>query len=138
VRRRKFITLLGGVAVAWPLAARAQQGERMRRVGVLSSLPELDTETLLAARCSRRRCKPWAGPWDATCGSTTAGPTPSPPSLRKFAAILVSGNSAIAPMLQAAGTTPIVFAQVIDPVGSGFVESMARPGGNVTGFTQFE
>ena len=100
----------------------------MRRIGSRSSLPGDDPENRLpAGRCSSRRCRAWAGAWAATCGSTTAGPGPSAPVLQKFAAelaalapdvILVSGDVAIAPMLQAARTTPIVFAQAIDPVGS--------------------
>src|SRR5262249_46481969 len=144
--RRQFIALLGGAA-AWPLAARAQETGRVRLVGVLSSLPEDDPETV-ARRAVFEQALQGSG-W--TVGRNlridyrwTRGERGV---LQKFAAelaalapdvILVSGNVAIAPMLQAARTTPIIFVQVIDPVGSGFVESMSRPGGNVTGFTQFE
>jgi ABC-type uncharacterized transport system substrate-binding protein len=148
VRRREFITLLAGAAAAWPLAARAQQGERVRRVGVLSGLREDDPESL-ARRAAFEQALQALG-W-------TAGRNLridyrwltdiDPVTIRKLAAelaalapdvILASGNVVIAPMLQAARTTPIVLVQAVDPVGSGFIESMARPGGNVTGFTQFE
>ena len=147
MRRREFITLLGGAAAAWPVAARAQPGERMRRIGVLSSLPEDDPE-MIARRAVFEQTLQGFG-W-------TVGPNlridyrwtrSERAALQKFAAelaalapdvILVSGNLAIEPMLQAAHTIPVVFTQAIDPVGSGFVESMSRPGANTTGFTQFE
>jgi ABC-type uncharacterized transport system substrate-binding protein len=146
IRRREFIFTLGSAAAAWPLAARAQ-GERMRLIGVLSSLPGDDPE-MVARRAVFEQTLQGFG-W-------TVGPNlridyrwtrTERAVLQKFAAelaalapdvILVSGNLAIEPMLQAARAIPIVFTQAIDPVGSGFVESMSRPGGNVTGFTQFE
>jgi putative ABC transport system substrate-binding protein len=146
IGRRQFITLLGGAAV-WPLAARGQQGERMRRVGVLGGLPEDDPETV-ARRAAFEQALHSLG-W--TPGQNLRidyrWTRAEPASIQKFAVelaalapdvILASGNVVIAPMVQAASTIPIVFTQVIDPVGSGFVESMAQPGGNVTGFTQFE
>jgi ABC-type uncharacterized transport system substrate-binding protein len=148
MKRRDLITLLGGAAVAWPLAARAQQSDRARRVGVLSGLREDDPESL-ARRLAFEQALQALG-W-------TAGRNLridyrwltdiDPVTIRKFAAelaalspdvIVASGNVVMAPMLQAARTTPIVLVQAVDPVGSGFIESMARPGGNVTGFTQFE
>jgi ABC-type uncharacterized transport system substrate-binding protein len=147
VKRRQFITLIGGAAVAWPLTAHAQQPEQMRRIGVLSSLPEDDPESVARRAVFEQALKGlgWSVGRNVRIDYRW---TPSERAvLQKFAAdlaalapdvILVSGNVAIAPMLQAAGITPIVFVQVIDPVGSGFVESMSRPGGNVTGFTQFE
>jgi ABC-type uncharacterized transport system substrate-binding protein len=147
MRRREFITLLGGAAAAWPFAARAQPGERVRRVGVLGGLPEDDPETV-ARRAAFEQALHSLG-WSAgrNLRIDYRWTRSEPASIQKFAVelaalapdvILASGNVVIAPMVQAASTIPIVFTQVIDPVGSGFVESMARPGGNVTGFTQFE
>jgi putative tryptophan/tyrosine transport system substrate-binding protein len=146
MRRREFVSLLGSAA-AWPLGARAQQSERMRRIGVLSSLPENDPE--IAARRTVFEQTLQSLGW--TVGSNLRidyrWTRTEPVLLQKFAAelaalapdvILVSGNLAITPMLQAARSIPIVFTQAIDPLGSGFVESMSRPGGNVTGFTQFD
>jgi putative tryptophan/tyrosine transport system substrate-binding protein len=147
VKRREFITLLGGTAAAWPLAARAQQPERMRRVGVFIVLAEDDPESV-ARRAAFEQALQASGwtvghnirieyRWAAIDAARTQK---FAAELSEFApdAILVSSNVVLGPMLQAAPRTPIVFTQVIDPVGSGFVESMARPGGNVTGFTQFE
>ena len=145
LKRRAFIALLGGAAGAWPFAARGQQGERMRRIGVLEPLAVDDPETLARVTAFAQGLQQLG--WtvgknvqiDYRWGAGDAD------RLRKFAAelvalapdvILVSSNVVLAPILQAAPTIPIVFTQVIDPVGSGFVESMAQPGGNVTGFTQ--
>src|SRR5438128_88885 len=147
MRRRELITLLGGAAIAWPLAARTQQSERMRRIGVISALREDDPEWV-ARRAAFEQALQALG-WTIGRGlqidyrSTGIDPA----TIEKFAAelvalapdvILATSNSVIAPMLRAARTTPIVLTQVIDPVGAGYVRSMARPGGNVTGFTQFE
>jgi putative ABC transport system substrate-binding protein len=147
MRRRDFITLLGGATAAWPLAARAQQGERMRRIGVLSALLEGYPESVSRRAVFEQALQALGWIVGRNLQIDYRWTASEPAVLQKSAAqlaaltpdvILVSGNPAIAPMLQAARTTPIVFAQIIDPVGSGFVESMARPGGNVTGFTQFE
>ena len=146
MRRRDFITLLGGAA-AWPLAARAQQPDRVRRIGVLNVLTEDDPESVARRAVFEQalRALGWTAGTNLRIDYRWTGNDPA--RIQKFAAelaalkpdvILASGNLVIAPMLQAARTTPIVLAQVIDPVGSGFVESMARPGGNVTGFTEFE
>jgi ABC-type uncharacterized transport system substrate-binding protein len=144
--RREFITL-GGAAAAWPLAARAQQRERIRRVGVLMNLASDDAEgqARLAAFLQGLQEAGWAIGRnlriDLRWGGGDAG------SLRKQATELValspdvvfaSAIPAATPLLQATRTVPIVFAQVIDPVGSGLVASLARPGGNATGFTVFE
>jgi putative tryptophan/tyrosine transport system substrate-binding protein len=147
VRRRDFITLLGGAAATWPFAALAQQAERVRRIGVLVALAEDDPESVARRAAFEQALQAsgwtvgrnirieyrWAA-FDAARTQKLAA------ELAAFApdVILVSSNVVLAPMLQAAPSTPIVFTQVIDPLGSGFVESMARPGGNVTGFTQFE
>jgi len=147
MRRREFITLLGGAAAAWPLAARAQQPERMRRIGVLSALLEDDPESVARRAVFEQALQAlgWTAGRNLRIDYRWTGNDRA--VIQKFATelvalapdvILTSGNFIMAPMLQAARTIPIVFTQVIDPVGSGFVESMARPGGNVTGFTQFE
>jgi putative ABC transport system substrate-binding protein len=147
MRRRDFITLLGSAAGALPLTARAQQAERVRRIGVVSALAEGDPESL-ARRAAFEQALDALG-WtngrniriDYRWGAAKAD------NIRKNVpemiagapeVILASSNIVLAPMMQATRTIPIVFVQVIDPVGSGFVESLARPGGNVTGFTQFE
>jgi ABC-type uncharacterized transport system substrate-binding protein len=146
MQRRQFIALLGG-AVTWPLAARAQQDQRVRRIGVLSSLAEDDPESVARRPVFEQALK--ALGWtngsnlrvDYRWGADDAD------RVRKLAAeiialapdvILTSGNSVLAPLMQATRTIPIVFVQVIDPVGTGFVKSLARPGGNITGFTPFE
>ena len=147
IGRRELLAALGGAAVAWPLAASAQQPDRVRRIGVLNVLTEDDPESVARRAVFEQalRALGWTAGTNLRIDYRWTGNDPA--RIQKFAAelaalkpdvILASGNLVIAPMLQAARTTPIVLAQVIDPVGSGFVESMARPGGNVTGFTQFE
>jgi putative ABC transport system substrate-binding protein len=147
MRRREFITLLGGVAVAWPLAAGAQQAERVRRVGVLMNLASDDAEgqARLAAFHQGLQQLGW------TVGRNVqidyrwgAG---NVDRIRKFAAelvalapdvILSTGSPSVAALQQATHTVPIVFVTVVDPVSSGFVDSLARPGGNITGFALYE
>ena len=147
MKRREYITLLGGAAV-WPLAARAQQGERMRRIGVLAGgaiESAADTQERNAAFAQTLQQLGWTNGdnvrIDYRYGLGNAA------NVRKYAAelvslapdvILASGASVLAPLLQATRTLPIVFVAVVDPVGAGFVESMAQPGGNATGFIQFE
>ena len=147
IERRKFLATLGGAAAAWPLAARAQQGERMRRIGVLLSTHEGDPSrrAQLTAFVQRLTELGWADGRNArldvrwTAGSVDAA--------RKYAAELVALASDVivtdtsfdvAAVQQATRTVPIVFGGVIDPVGAGLVDSLARPGGNTTGFTAFE
>ena len=145
MRRREFITLLGGAAVAWPLAARAQQPERMRRIGVLM-LARTIRKDRPASRRSCRDCSNWAGSTAATCGSTLAGRRAMPSAFantrRNWSRLRRTSSWPpaldVGPLQQATRTVPIVFVLVPDPVGAGFVESLARPGGNATGFTQFE
>ena len=144
IRRREFITLLGGAATAWPLAARAQQAERMRRIGVLMST---GAQTIRMGRPvsphSCKACRNWAGPRAATCGSISAGRRRSRTHSQRRRGIggARAGSHpghrrpAIAPLQQVTRTVPIVFVIVPDPVGAGFVDSLARPGGNATGFT---
>jgi putative tryptophan/tyrosine transport system substrate-binding protein len=147
MKRRDFITLLGGAAAAWPLAARAQQPERMRRIGVLMSTATDDPEgqARIAAFAQGLQQLGWTDGRNVRIDTRwTLGNTDD---ARKYAAelvalapdvILASGGAAVGPLLRATRTMPIVFAIVPGPVGSGLVESLARPGGNATGFVQFE
>jgi putative ABC transport system substrate-binding protein len=145
MKRRDFLPLLGG-AVAWPLAARAQQPARMRHVGVLMTTAADDPEgqARVAAFVQGLQQSGWTVGGnvrlDIRFGADNA-------NLRKHAGelavsapdvILAAGSAAAGPLLQATRTVPIVFAIVADPVGAGFVDSLARPGGNATGFTLFE
>ena len=144
IERRKFLATLGGAAVAWPLAARAQQGERIRRVGVLMNLASDDAEgqARLAAFHQGLQQLGWTVgrnvQIDYRWGAGDAD------RIRKFAAqlvaltpdvILSTGSPSAAALQQATRTVPIVFVTVVDPVSSGFVDSLARPGGNITGNT---
>src|SRR5262249_24489058 len=147
MKRREFITLLGGAAVAWPLAARAQQRETMRRIGVLMNLASDDAEgqARLAAFHQGLQQLGWTVgrnvQIDYRWGAGDAE------RIRKFAAelvalapdvILSTGSPSVAALQQATRTVPIVFPIASDPVGAGLVESLARPGGNATGFVSFE
>src|SRR5262245_10578506 len=146
MNRREFITLLGAAA-AWPLAARAQQGERVRRIGVLMPLAADDPEApkRIGALIKTLSELGWSIGRNIQVEYRFAGGDPD--QIRKYAAefaaaapdvILADGGSTLGPMLRATRTVPIVFAVAADPVGAGFVESLARPGGNATGFLQFE
>jgi putative ABC transport system substrate-binding protein len=147
MRRRDFIKVIAGSTAAWPLPLSAQQAERMRRIGVFMNLASNDAEGQArnAAFLQGLQEAGWAVGRnvriDTRWGAGDAD------DIRKYAAelvalapdvILSTGASTVAPLLQATRTVPIVFVQVADPVGSGFVESLARPGGNATGFTIFE
>jgi putative tryptophan/tyrosine transport system substrate-binding protein len=144
--RREFISLFGGAMAAWPLAARGQSG-RMRRVGVLMSVAADDPagKARLTAFLDAMQLLGW------TVGSNlridTRWYTGSTDDIRKYAAELValapdvvfaSGGTVVGPLLHATRTVPIVFTGTPDPVGAGFVASLARPGGNITGFTAYE
>jgi putative ABC transport system substrate-binding protein len=146
MRRREFITLLGGAA-AWPLAARAQQPERMRRIGVLINLAadDLEGQARITAFTQRMQQLGWTDGRNVRIDYRWAAGDAD--HYRKRAAelaalapdVMVVWGAAIAAELQRAGRAmPIVFAQSIDPVGAGLVASLARPGGNATGFLQFE
>jgi putative ABC transport system substrate-binding protein len=147
MKRRKFITLLGGAAAAWPIAASAQQSERMRRIGVLVNLPADDPQAQVrnAALLQGLQELGWTVGRnlriDYRWGAGNAD------NVRKFAAelvalapdvILAPGTSTLEPLLQATRAVPIVFVHTADPVGAGFVQSLARPGGNATGFINME
>src|ERR1700731_1807845 len=148
MRRREFISLLGGAAVAWPLAAHAQQSERVRRIGVLmaSAADDSENQARMAAFLQSLAQSGWIDGRNVRIDTRWA--TTNADDLRRHAAELAalapdvilaaSGTSTVAPLLQATRTVPIVFVVVIDPVGAGFIASLARPGGNVTGFLAFE
>jgi putative ABC transport system substrate-binding protein len=144
MRRREFITLLGGAAVVWPLAARAQQPDRGRRIGVLMGYPETDADAHAWYTAFREGLQKlgWAEDLDTKIDTRWATATDAE-SMRRFAKelvalqpdlILSSTTPTTTALLQQTRTIPIVFAIVADPVGSGFVASLARPGANITGF----
>ena len=146
MKRRDFITLLGGAAV-WPIAAQAQQPERMRRVGVLISSTEDDPQLRrqLAALQEGLGELGWRDGRNIRIDTRLTADDPD--RLKAFAAELVglqpdvlvaSGPTPVLALQRETRTVPIIFAQVNDPVGSGFVASLSRPGGNVTGFTPAE
>jgi putative ABC transport system substrate-binding protein len=147
MRRREFITLLGGAAATWPHEVRAQQGERMRRIGVLMpyAADDPETQTRMGAFLQALALSGWTigrnvrieTRWGANDGER----------LRQYAAelvelapdvILAHANAAIGALLQATRSVPIVFPVFGDPIAAGIIETLARPGGNVTGFMQFE
>jgi ABC-type uncharacterized transport system substrate-binding protein len=147
IGRRQFITLLGGAAAGWPLAARSQPGERARRIGVLMNLSENDPEAqgLVAAFREGLAQLGWIDGRNVRIDYRwSAGDLDR---IRRYAAELVAlppevilayGGSTVGPLQQVTRTVPIVFVEVIDPVGAGFVMGLARPGGNTTGFSLFE
>jgi len=148
MRRRSFITMLGGAtAAAWPLAARAQQAERMRRISVLMNIAADDPEAQarmtafvqqlaqlgwIAGRNVRIDSR-WSAGDDERLSKYAAELTALAPDV-----ILANSSQSVAALIKASRVVPIVFASVADPVGAGFVESLGRPGGNVTGFMNFE
>ena len=146
MKRREFITLLGGAA-AWPLAARAQQAERMRRIGALMNLASDDPEALgrITAFVQGLQQLGWTDGHNMRIDARWAAGNAD--NFLKYAAelialapdgVLATSTQAVTALQQATHTVPIVFVQVIDPVGAGLVASLARPGGNTTGFTVFE
>jgi putative tryptophan/tyrosine transport system substrate-binding protein len=146
MRRRDFIMLVGGTAAAWPLAARAQQPERMRRIGVLTYIAADDAEGQARLAVFTHALSQLGWSEDSNLRIDTRWATAG--DVHRHAAELValapdvlvaaSGTATVGPLLQATRTIPIVFVIVIDPVGAGFVASMAQPGGNATGFTVYE
>jgi putative ABC transport system substrate-binding protein len=147
LRRRDFVTLLSGAAVAWPLVARAQQTERMRRIGVLLPLAsdDMEAQTRVEAFLQGLQRLGWTDGQNVRIDTRWA--TTNADSIRRHAAelvalapdiILANGSAVVGALQQATRTVPIVFVVVAEPVGAGFVDSLARPGGNVTGFTNFE
>jgi putative tryptophan/tyrosine transport system substrate-binding protein len=147
VKRRTFISLIGSAAAAWPLAARAQQPERMRRIGVLVGSVETDLESQARVAAFERGLQ--TSGWiagrnvhlDYRFGSADSE------LIQKYAAelvgmmpdvILANSPQVLRALSQRTSTIPIVFALIVDPVGEGFIKSLAQPGGNITGFTSFE
>jgi putative ABC transport system substrate-binding protein len=147
MRRREFITLLGAAAT-WPLAARAQQPERMRRIGVLMAHAESDPEfqQYLAAFREELQKLGWTegrniridSRWGALDDAELRQRSANEIVALQPDVILTQNTPPTASMLQQTRTIPVIFVIVADPVGSGFVKSLARPGGNVTGFTVME
>ena len=149
MQRRDFITLIGGAAAtaAWPVATYAQQADRLRLIGSLNILAEDDPESRLRIAAFKQSLQElgwieggnvrietrWAGGDDGLVRKHAAELAALAPDV-----ILTSGSVTVRPVQQATGTVPIVFVQVVDPVGSGYVDSLSRPGGNTTGFTLFE
>jgi putative ABC transport system substrate-binding protein len=147
MKRREFIALLGGAAAAWPVAARAQQGEPMRRIGVLMSTGADDPEGQARLAAFQQGLQQLGWTVGRNVRIDSRWPAGDSERLRRYAAelvalspdvILATGSAATGPLLQATRTVPIVFVIVPDPVGAGFVNSLSRPGGNATGFIQFE
>ena len=147
LERREFITLLGGAVAAWPLTARAQQRKRVRSVGVLTPFAALDSEgqNRVAAFAQALQQLGWSVGQNVRLLYRWGDGTSA--IMQKYAAelvalapdvILADSSAAVSSLLQATQTIPIVFAVVADPVGAGYVESLARPGGNVTGFAAQE
>jgi putative ABC transport system substrate-binding protein len=147
MRRRELIKLAGSAAATWPFAALAQQSERMRRVGVLFGLAANDPQgqAIVATLLQALQRLGWIDGRNVRIDFRWSGGNAE--DARKLAMELVTlgpdvlvgtGGASIGPLFQATRSIPIVFANVPDPVGSGFVESLSRPGGNTTGFLQFE
>jgi putative ABC transport system substrate-binding protein len=146
MRRREFLGVLGSAAATWPLAARAQQPERVRRIGSLTGIADGSmTQARLATFLETLQQLGWTEGQNVQVDRRWGGGDAD--RIRKYAAelatlnpdvILATGAPATQQLLRATRTVPIVFVIVPDPVGSGFVESLSRPGGNATGFMQFE
>jgi putative ABC transport system substrate-binding protein len=146
MKRREFIALFGGAAVGWPLPARAQQGEQMRRIGVhMGAASETDQQAGLAVFKETLHQLGWIDGRNVRVEVRWAGGDPV--AARKDAeelvalpadVIMATGQLSLQTLLQATHSVPIVFVGTADPVGSGFIDSLARPGGNATGFILFE
>src|SRR6201997_1159677 len=146
MRRRAFISLIGGAAAAWPLAARAQQPERVRRIGLLMNFAADDPsgQARLLAFAQALAQSGWTDGRNVQIDIRWAAGNPD--RIRRYAAelvalapdvILASGGTTLGPLRQVSRTVPTVFTGVGDPVGAGFVDSLARPGGKATGFISF-
>jgi putative tryptophan/tyrosine transport system substrate-binding protein len=147
MRRREFITVIGGAAAAWPLASRAQQAKRMRRIGVLMAFAENDVEAQSWVAGFREALGKLGWTEGHNIQIDTRWATADVESLQRLAKelvalrpdfVLTGSTPATAAMHRQTSTIPIIFVMVGDPVGSGFVESLSRPGGNLTGFTPIE
>jgi putative tryptophan/tyrosine transport system substrate-binding protein len=146
VKRREFISLLGGATVAWPLAASAQQPGGMRRIGVLMAAAADDPEYQARVEAFQQALGQLGWTIGHNARIDTLWATNNADRIRTAAelvalapdVILASGETTMPALRQATRTVPTVFVQVTDPVGAGLVDSLARPGGNVTGFMVFE
>ena len=147
MKRREFITLVGGAAATWPLAAHAQQSDRMRRIGVLTGYVENDQESQRRVKAFREKLQQlgwtpggnvqihyrWAAADDVRIKTSAAELVALKPNV-----VLAVGERAVFAVQHENQAIPIVFLQIDDPVGAGFISSLAHPTGNVTGFTPFE
>jgi ABC-type uncharacterized transport system substrate-binding protein len=147
VRRREFITLVGGAAAAWPMGARAQQGEQMRRVGVLVAQAASDPEYHGRVATFRQGLQQLGWTEGRNLRIDVRWGSRDTDRIRKDVAdlvalapdvILANGSRIVGELQQATRSIPLVFTAVVDPVSAGFVASLARPAGNATGFTWFE
>jgi len=147
MRRREFLALVGGAAVAWPGAAHTQQPDRMRRIGLLMGQASNDPEAQLWFLAFRQKLAELGWREGANIRVEVQWASADPKRMRVFASELVrlapdvmvaNTPPVLAVLRQETRSIPIVFMQVADPVGAGFVESLARPGGNITGFSNFE
>ena len=145
--RREFMALLGGAAATWPLGARAQQPERVRRIGVLTNLAADDPEGQVRNTAFAQALAQLGWTVGQNLRIENRWAAADAERIRRYAAelvtltpdvVLATGAAGVAPLLQATRTVPVVFVLVPDPVGAGFVDSLARPGGNATGFVQFD
>jgi putative tryptophan/tyrosine transport system substrate-binding protein len=146
MNRRELIAILGSTAAAWPLGARAQQSERMRRIGVLTPLGEVDPEgqVRISAFLKALQQLGWTDgsnlriDYRRTLGDAERTQRYAVELVALAPDVILAIGANVAALLQATSSVPIVFVAVPDPVGAGFVENLARPGGNATGFTTFE
>ena len=146
MKRREFVTALGG-AVVWPIVARAQQGQRMPRIGALMNLAADDPVSIARAKAFVEGLQALGWTNDRNVHLDYRWAEGKPDLFQRYASelvalapevILTSGGAGIPPVLQATRTIPVVFVIAPDPVGNGFVASLSRPGGNATGFMNFE
>src|SRR5439155_7602685 len=147
MKRREFISLLGGEAASWPLAARAQQSERMRRIVVVAAFTENgpDSQARIAAFRGELQQLGWTDGRNVRIDYRWGGADQD--RYRTYAAelvglapdvLLATNTSTVRALQKTTRSVPIVFATATDPIGGGLVASMSRPGGNITGFTLFE
>ena len=147
MRRRDFITLLGGAAATWPFAARAQQPEPMRRIGILTGIAGEDAQTKVRVTAFLQELQKLGWTEGRNLRIDLRGGAGNVADTRKYArelvalapdVILASGATPVALLLEATHTVPIVFTIVVDPMGAGFIEKLSRPGGNATGYMMFD
>jgi putative tryptophan/tyrosine transport system substrate-binding protein len=147
IERRKFLATLCGAAAAWPLPARAQQGQRMRRIGVLMNIMSDDPESQIRLAAFAQGLQQLGWIVGQNVSIDTRWGAGNLENLRKYSAelvalgpdvIMANSSAAVSHILDATHAIPVVFTTVTDPVGAGYVESLAHPGGNITGFTNFE